>query len=280
MTPVTRTFTAALDRLVDDEVAERVDRLGIETDALGFDRWGTSPADLKRALSIARWLYRHYFRVQAEGLDNVPVGRCLLIGNHSGQLAYDGALVAAAMILDAEPPRFVRAMIERFFATAPFASILMQRMGQQIGVPQNCRRLLEDDEIVMVFPEGHRGGGKVFRDRYELFRFGTGFLRLALTTRSPIVPFGFVGGEEMCPSLSRMEPLARMIGAPYVPLSPTLVPLPLPAKCYLTLGEPLRFEGDGHEADGVVRPMVERVEAEVRRLIDHGLEKRRGVFFG
>jgi 1-acyl-sn-glycerol-3-phosphate acyltransferase len=152
-------------------------------------------------------------------------------------------------------------------------------MGQLIGLPSHARRLLTEEEAaVLVFPEGERGGGKVWKDRYRIMGFGQGFLRLALETKTPIVPIGFVGGEEMCPSLSRMEPLARLLGLPYIPLTPTILPLPLPVKVLINFGEPLRFEGTGNEEDDVIRPMVARVEHEVKALIDEGLELREGVF--
>lgn len=276
-----RAWEAALDRLVDDETNERIERLAPAVNEYGYDRWGASPAATKRAFSFVRFLYRNYFRVEVHGIENVPAGRVLLIGNHSAQLAYDGMLIAAAMILDAEPPRFVRAMIERFFAVPPFVNVLMARMGQLIGVPENAERLLTQEEAaVLVFPEGERGGGKVWKDRYKLMGFGQGFLRLAMQTQTPIVPFAFIGGEEMCPSFSRMKPLARLMGVPYAPLTPTLLPLPLPAKVHILFGEPMRFEGRGDEDDDVVLPGVRRVEARVKQLIDDGLALRKGVFLG
>lgn len=276
-----RAWEAALDRLVDDETSDRIERLAPNVNEYGYDRWGASPAATKRAFAFVRFLYRNYFRVEVHGIEHVPPGRVLLIGNHSAQLAYDGMLVAAAMILDAEPPRFLRAMIERFFAVPPFVNMLMTRMGQLIGLPENAERLLREEEAaVLVFPEGERGGGKVWKDRYKIMGFGQGFLRLAMKTQTPVVPFAFIGGEEMCPSFSRMKPVARLLGVPYAPLTPTLLPLPLPAKVHILFGEPMRFEGRGDEDDDVVLPEVRRVEERVKQLIDEGLALRTGVFFG
>jgi 1-acyl-sn-glycerol-3-phosphate acyltransferase len=276
-----RRWEALLDRFVDEEIAERVDRLDARVNEYGYDRWGASPAAAKRTLSFVRWLYHHYFRVETEGLSHMPEGRVLLIGNHSSQLAYDGMLVCAAFVLEAEPPRFVRAMIERFFANPPFVNVLMARTGQLIGVPENARRLLvEEEAALLVFPEGERGGGKVWRDRYKIMGFGQGFMRLALETKTPIVPFGFIGGEEICPSFSRMKPIARLMGVPYAPLTPTILPLPLPAKVQILFGEAMRFDGTGNEEDEVVVPMVHKVEQAVKQLVDRGLARRKGVFFG
>ncbi len=274
-----RRWEALLDRFVDDELSERVERAGLGVNEYGYDRWGASTAAARRALSLLKVLYQRYFRVETRGLEKVPEGRVLLISNHSAQLAYDGMLIAGAMLMEAEPPRFVRTMIERFFAEPPFVNLFMTRMGQLIGLPSHARRLLTEEEAaVLVFPEGERGGGKVWKDRYKIMGFGQGFLRLALETETPIVPIGFVGGEEMCPSLSRMEPLAKLFGVPYIPLTPTILPLPLPVKVLINFGEPIRFEGTGNEEDEVIRPMVERVEREVKALIDEGLELRQGVF--
>lgn len=268
------------DRLVDSELRQRADRMGLRVNAFGYDRWGARPEVALRVLALVRWLYRHYFRVEATGLERLPSGRVLLVGNHSSQLAYDGMLVAAALALEAEPPRFTRAMIERFFAHLPVASILMTRSGQLTGIPANAERLLREEQAtLLVFPEGARGGGKVWRDRYKLMGFGRGFMRLALATDTPIVPFGFIGGEEMCPSLSRLEPLAKLVGAPYLPLMPTAA-LPLPAKVSIHFGEPLRFSGRGDEDDERLGDCVGRVEGAVSGLIELGLRQRRSVFFG
>lgn len=276
-----RAWESVLDRLVDEETEERVERLAPAVNEYGYDRWGASPAAAKRMLTFVRLLYRSYFRVEVHGIDRAPKGRMLLIGNHSAQLAYDGMLVAASFVFDAEPPRFVRAMIERFFANPPFVNLLMARMGQLIGIQENAERLLlEEEAAVLVFPEGERGGGKVWRDRYKIMGFGQGFLRLAMKTKTPIVPFAFIGGEEMCPSFSRMKPVAKLLGVPYAPLTPLVLPLPLPAKVHILFGEPMLVEGHGDEDDDVIVPKVRAVEREVKRLIDEGLALRKGVFFG
>jgi 1-acyl-sn-glycerol-3-phosphate acyltransferase len=234
---------------------------------------------VKKSIGLYAWLYRHYFRVDAFDIGRVPPGRGLLIGNHSSQLAYDALLVATAMLLDAEPPRAVKTMIEKFFQRQPFINVMMTRSGQLTGLPENCVRLLEEDHLIMVFPEGARGGGKTVWERYELKRFGTGFMRLALRTRAPIIPFGFIGGEEACPSLYDVKPLARLLGVPYVPITPTLLPLPLPAKCAVYFGEPLYFEGSGDEEDSEIDHHVAVVRQHIAALIERGLADRKAVFF-
>lgn len=274
-----RMLTGSLDRLVDDELRARHARLDIETNAYGYDRWGASRDDQLRMLALGRWLHRHYFRVEASGLEHIPPGRVLLIGNHSGQLAYDGMLVATTLFFEAEPPRFVRAMIERFFVETPLVGAFMTRMGQLTGVQENAERLLtEEQAAVLVFPEGARGGGRVWADRYKIMGFSQGFLRLAMRTNTPVVPFAFIGGEEMCPSLSRNEPAARALGLPYLPTVPWGVPLPAPVKVRILFGAPMRFQGSGDEEDDVVSPEVRKVEHAVGELITRGLSERRGVF--
>jgi 1-acyl-sn-glycerol-3-phosphate acyltransferase len=262
------------------ELEERIARISVGLNDFGYDRWGFSPAHVQRSIHALAWLYRRYFRTEAFGIERVPPGRGLLIGNHSSQLAYDGMLVATAMLIEAEPPRAVRAMIEKFFQLQPFVNIFMSRTGQLTGLPQNCERLLEDDQLIMVFPEGARGGGKTVWERYQLKPFGQGFMRLAMKTRAPIIPFGFIGGEEICPSLVDLKPLARILGMPYLPLTPTLLPLPLPAKCSIYFGEPMTFEGTGREEDAEIQVKVEAVRDAVGALISEGLSRRKGIFFG
>lgn len=272
-------FLDWLDRQVPDAIAQRVDRATHGINAFGYDKWGFSPSVAKRSLLVSEFLYRRYFRVKTHGIERVPQGRGLLIGNHSAQLAYDGMMIATAMLLEAEPPRAVRAMIEKFFQLQPLINVLLARNGQLTGLPENCERLLREDELILVFPEGAKGGGKVWKDRYKLFDFGTGFMRLALKTRAPITPFAFIGGEEACAALVDIKPLARLFGFPYFPLTPTIVPLPLPARCSIYFGEPLYFEGTGDEEDAEILAKVSVVKEQVAALIKRGLSERKGVFF-
>ena len=274
-----RVLGNALDSLIDDEIRQRHARLDFSTNAYGYDRWGASRVDQLRTLAVMRYFHRTYFRVETSGIENVPQGRVILVGNHSGQLAYDGMLVGSALFFDAEPPRMARAMIERFFIQTPMVGRFMTRMGQLTGIQKNAERLLQEEEAaLLVFPEGARGGGRVWKDRYKVMGFSQGFLRLAKRTSAPVVPFAFIGGEEMCPSLSRAEPLAKLMGAPYVPIVPWGLPLPAPVKVHIHFGAPMRFSGTGDEEDDVVLPEVRQVEHAVAELIARGLEEREGIF--
>lgn len=163
----------------------------------GYDEFGLSRESFRSAAKIARWLYRNYFRASAFGIENIPPsGRVIFVSNHSGQLPFDGLVIASAAFLEPPQPRLVRSMVEYFVPTVPFASYLLSRWGQITGTPENCRRLLSSDEAVLVFPEGARGISKPFSKRYQLADFGTGFMRLALEMQAPIVPVAVIGAEE------------------------------------------------------------------------------------
>jgi 1-acyl-sn-glycerol-3-phosphate acyltransferase len=256
-----------------------------DLNSAGYDDWGFNPEVALAALALTRPLYDKYFRVEATGIDNVPTGRVLLIANHSGQIPLDGALIGTAMALHADPPRIVRGMVERWFPSLPWISTLFYRAGQTVGDPANCRRLLEQDQAVMVFPEGVRGSGKTIWKRYQLQRFGTGFVRLALETKTPIVPIAVVGAEETYPSVYNIETLAKLLGAPYAPITPffpllgPLGLLPVPCKVRLYFGEPLYFEGDADAADPEIQEKVNVVMKNIEVQIARGLKERGVKYF-
>jgi 1-acyl-sn-glycerol-3-phosphate acyltransferase len=175
-------------------------------------------------------------------------------------------------------------MGEFWIPRLPFVNVIASRFGQMVGTPENCVRLLEAEECVMVFPEGVRGMNKTFRERYRLQRFGTGFMRIALQTGAPIVPVGIVGSEEQQPGLLNLERLGRVLGMPAFPVTPTfpwLGPLglwPLPVRYRFHFGEPLRFDGDSNEDDASVEQRVEVVRGAVDALLRRGLRERTGIF--
>ena len=173
----------ALDRLRSkrDDIAARSRALVLRQNEYGYDPFGMSRDHVRTAARVLRFLYRYYFRASSHGIENIPTsGRVLFIANHSGQLPFDGMVIAAAAFLEPGQPRLVRSMIEHFVPTVPFASYFLSRWGQVTGTPENCRRLLADDEAILVFPEGARGISKPFSKRYQLADFGLGFMRLAL----------------------------------------------------------------------------------------------------
>jgi 1-acyl-sn-glycerol-3-phosphate acyltransferase len=268
--------------LIDPRILERIDALPRHNlNEFGVDPFGYDPEAVKLIAPLMMFLKERWFRVEAHGLENLPGdGRFLLIGNHSGQLPFDAAMVGTTVLADAPKPRLVRSMVERWSAELPFVSSLFVRTGQVVGDPTTCARLLESEEAVMVFPEGQRGINKLFAQRYQLSSFGHGFMRLALETKSPIVPVALIGAEEQAPAVADIRPLARLLGFPAMPIIfPQLVPLPLPVKYRIWFGEPLEFKGSADEDDDVVAGHVKKVKHTIQRMIASGLERRRSVFF-
>lgn len=267
---------------VDKRMLERIDALPRHNlGELGVDPFGYDPEMVKMIAPVMMWLKEHWFRVESHGLENIPGdGRFLLIGNHSGQLPFDGAMIGTTVLSDAPRPRLIRSMVERWSAELPFFSSLFVRAGQVVGDPTVCARLLEAEEGVMVFPEGQKGINKLFPQRYQLSSFGHGFMRLAMETRAPIIPVALIGAEEQAPAIADIKPLARLLGFPAVPLIfPHLLPLPLPVKYRIWFGEPMEFKGSADEDDDVVAGHVKKVKHTIQRMIAHGLERRTGLFF-
>lgn len=258
-----------------DEVGERVERLELGFNPLGVDRFGVSKSHLKVFLTALGSLYRYYFRVKAYGIENVPGrGRAMLIGNHSGGVAFDGGMVIASMLLEMDPPRLAHAMVEKFLNATPIASQWTARTGQFVGLPENAIQLLEDERLLMVFPEGARGTAKLYKERFSLVDFGTGFMRLALQTKTPIVPFGFIGGGDALPTFHNSRTIGKLVGAPYVPFTPWLLPVPIPAQLSVHYGKPMVFEGTGNEEDSVIFGYVEQVKEAVRAQMEAGRSQR------
>ncbi|MBH24047.1 MAG: acyltransferase [Myxococcales bacterium] len=262
-------------QIVDGRVAEQLARLDVPFNRYGYDAYGTSRAYISRWATIAYWFYENYFRVTTHRVHLIPdAGRGMLIGNHSGAIAIDGSMVLTSLIMEHDPPRMAHGMVEKFAYKQPFLSNMFNRLGQLTGVPGNAERILNDERLLLVFPEGARGTGKLYKDRYRMERFGTGFMRLALSTGTPIIPFAFIGGEEAIPQVMHINWLAKVLGTPYIPVTPYLAPLPLPVKCDIYYGEPMHFEGDGTEADEVILSYVDLVKRRVAELMREGLEAR------
>lgn len=253
----------------DEAVRDLVDRLELPFNSLGIDPYGISKKHLRVFFNALGFLYRRYFRVTAVGVENVPKrGRAMLVGNHSGGYALDGAMVITSMLLEMEPPRLAQGMAEKFINMLPVGSQWSSRCGQLTGLPEHAERLLMDDRLLMVFPEGARGTAKLYKERHSLVDFGTGFMRLALKTKSPIVPLGFVGGGEAVPTIMNSTTLGKLMGVPYVPITPYGVAAPLPAKLVVHYGKPLMFHGSGDEEDSVIIGYVDEVKARIAELIE------------
>jgi 1-acyl-sn-glycerol-3-phosphate acyltransferase len=258
-----------------DDVRQRIERLEIPFNRHGFDPYGISKKDLGRFLSLQALAYRRYFDVSVHGKEHVPArGRAMLVGNHSGGVALDAAMIVGAMLLELEPPRLAQGMAEKFLNLLPFASQWSSRCGQFTGLPEHAVRLLEDERLLMVFPEGARGTAKLYPARHTLVDFGSGFMRLALQTKTPIVPFAFLGGGDAIPTVFNAYTLGKLFGAPYIPITPYLLPVPRPLMLDIHIGEPMHFEGNGTEDDEAIASNVEKVKERILALIDEGCRQR------
>jgi 1-acyl-sn-glycerol-3-phosphate acyltransferase len=253
----------------DESIAARIERLEIPFNSSGIDPYGVSKDHLRYVLRAAEPLYRKYFRARIHDIHHVPPrGRAMLIGNHSGGIAIDAAIVFSSCFFEMDPPRLAQSMVEKFINRLPFASVLASRTGQFTGLPEHARRLLEDDRLLLVFPEGARGTAKLYSERNSLVDFGTGFVRLALQTRTPIVPFAVLGGGEAFPTILNSELLGKLVGAPYVPVTAYLLPIPTPARMEVYYAPPMVFDGNGSEEDRVIQGYVEQVKAVIAGLIE------------
>ncbi|HZS13977.1 MAG TPA: lysophospholipid acyltransferase family protein [Candidatus Dormibacteraeota bacterium] len=264
----------------------RKHRRGVwDLDDFGFE---TDYADVWTPL--ARLAYRRYWRVDASGVRNVPRrGGALLVSNHAGVLPFDGAMIEVAILEDGRE-RHGRALIADWFFGMPILSWFLRRTGQTLGHPSDTHRLLTSGELVLVFPEGIKGTGKPWNERYRLRRFGRGgFVESAIRAGVPIVPISVVGSEEIYPMLANVPPLAKLTGFPYFPLTPTwpwlgvLGLIPLPSKWRIEFHPPIRTDELPPEAADDPS-VVMRVADEVRDVIQEGLVrnlmKRRGAFRG
>jgi 1-acyl-sn-glycerol-3-phosphate acyltransferase len=266
-----------LSLLVDEEVLERIGRMEIPFNACGVDLYGVSKEHLSKSFTLLGFFYRRYFSVKVFGMEKVPPrGRTMLVGNHSGGVAVDGAMVGASMFFDMEPPRLAQGMAEKFINRVPFFSQWSNRGGHLTGLPEHAERLLEADRLLLVFPEGARGTAKLYQERYSLVRFGTGFIRLALKTKTPIVPFAFIGGGDAVPTIANSYTLGKLFGAPYVPITPYLLTIPLPVSLEIHYGEPMMWSGSGTEDDEVIAGYVEQVRSRIAELIEVGRRHKAG----
>ncbi|NHC44189.1 lysophospholipid acyltransferase family protein [Motilibacter aurantiacus] len=255
-------------------------------DAFGFDR------ELTETVLAAplRPLVDHWFRVESRGLAHVPAdGGALVAANHSGTLPID-ALVTQAVLMDRHPAhRPLRLLAGDLVFTLPLIGEIARRSGATMARRENAERLLTSGELVGVFPEGYKGLGKPYAERYRLRRFGRGgFVRAALRTGTPIVPCAIVGAEEIYPMVADAAPLARLLGLPYFPVTPTfpwLGPLglvPLPSKWLIEFLPPLRTAGYGPGAAddrALVLELTARVRESIAQKLGQLLEER-GPAFG
>ena len=241
--------------------------------------------------TIVEFFYRYWFRAEVEGIDNIPAeGGALLVSNHAGALPPDAATIAKAIREEHPRPRPLYVTVEHFFKSYPGFSMLIPKIGCVAAHPANVHRLLFDEEqLVLVFPEGRKATEKLYKDRYRLRRFGRGgFVDAAMRARAPIVPVCVVGAEESAPVFAQMGLLKRLTGLLYFPITPTFPHFGLlgmlgylPAKFRLRFLEPIRFDEEGmHEDKAMVQTVAHEIRARIQENLWDMLRRRRSVWFG
>jgi 1-acyl-sn-glycerol-3-phosphate acyltransferase len=253
------------------------------------DEWGFDEGFADLVEPGFGFLYDRWWRVKVEGAHRVPAhGRALLAANHAGILPWDATMISVALMREHPLPRHPRFLVLNWAFDLPWISVFIRKVGGVVASPYNALRLLEQDELVAVFPEGVKGTGKPFADRYRLQRFGRGgFVEIALRAGAPIVPVAVVGSEEIYPKLADVPPLARLIGAPFFPVTPTfpwlgpLGAIPLPSKWRIEFCEPIETAGFGPDAAadrGLVLELTEQVRDTVQQALYANLVRRGPAF--
>jgi 1-acyl-sn-glycerol-3-phosphate acyltransferase len=246
---------------------------------MSYDRFGLSPAVLRRAFPFFYALHRLYFRVNSRGHEHLPErGSAIIASNHGGLLPFDGAMLIVDILLNSDPPRLARSIVDRFAGDLPWVGVFYARIGQVIGTRENFADLLADDQLVLVFPEGVAGIRKTIAQRNRLQTFHVGFVEEALRSGTPIVPTAVVGADDQAPILYDFSALAKRLGLPALPITPTfpllgpLGLLPYPVRYRIVYGEPLdfheRFGPEDADDARLVRYLARQVRHRVQQLVD------------
>lgn len=255
------------------------------------DEFGLDPEFENQVMPFFKFLHNRYWRVETYGVNHVPnQGRALIVSNHSGVVAADGAMIKVAVRQSHPTHRAVRFLVEDFVYHFPYLGMFMTRFGGVRACQENAERLLQNEQVVTVFPEGIKGVGKLYRHRYRLQRFGRGgVIRLAIKTRTPIIPTAVIGAEEIYPMIARSNFLARPLGLPFIPVTPTfpllgpLGLLPLPSKWSIHFGAPISYEQygpDAYEDRLLVSRLNEELRESIQEMIKDQLTKRVSVWIG
>lgn len=280
---------AFAQKLIPAEEFNRLMSFDVKDLGFGYDQFGMEKESAILAYAFLRYMYKFYFRTESKGHENIPpAGPVLLISNHSGTLPIDAAMTAVDVAMHMEKPRPLRCVVDHFAGFLPFINVWFYRAGQVIGHRRNFQDLLEAGELVGVWPEGTRGLGKPFSQRYNLVKFGVGFVEAAITYRVPIIPTALIGAEEQMPMMGNLKKVARFLGFPYMPITP-LFPwfgplglVPLPTKYHIQYGEPIRYylEYGPETVDDpeTIRMLADKVRITVQDMINKGLKERTSVF--
>jgi len=247
---------------------------------------GHDPTFLDRTAPLLEFLWSRYFRVRLLGVENVPAtGAAMLVGNHSGGIPYDGALLLHGIHRDHPSHRRGRPLVANFAFRQGWMANVISRIGGVRASRETALPLLARGELVAVFPEGLRGVGKLYRERYRMARFGRGgFVRLSSEAQVPLLPVAIVGAEEIHPVIGKITSLAEPLGLPYIPITPTfpwlgpLGLLPVPTKWTIQIGAPIPPPAPG-DGPGTVR-VAEAVRTAIDGMIADLLVQRRSILFG
>ncbi|MBI5525953.1 MAG: acyltransferase family protein [Deltaproteobacteria bacterium] len=284
-------LSAARDLLTLDYYGRRLGELSLKDRSGEVDEFGLDERYWAKIQPLYEFLFYKYWRVALKGLANVPVkGRAILVANHAGTFAFDGVMLRVAVQNEHTAKRDVRFLVEDFIYHLPFAGTFMNRIGGVRACQENAERLLERGTAIATFPEGIQGVGKLFHDRYKLQRFGRGGVtKLAIRTKSPIVPVAIIGNEEIYPLLGKITRFAEPFGVPYIPLTPTfpwLGPLglvPAPVKWAIHFGRPIdysKYPVDSADDTVLVNKLTENLRARIQQMVVELLGERRSLFRG
>jgi 1-acyl-sn-glycerol-3-phosphate acyltransferase len=265
--------------ILPEELIARARALDMDDVGHGYDRFGMSREGVAFAVAAVEVLYSHYFRVLSHGHENIPEdGPVVLACNHGGTLPLDGLMVCADVFRHGPLGRVPRTVVDHFAPLLPWVNLLFSRAGAVGGSRGNFHALLEDGQMILVYPEGVPGIAKPFSDRYKLQRFRAGHAEMAILHQAKIVPMCVVGAEEQWPTILKLN--LHLFGSPYIPIPVT--PIPLPVRYHLWYGEaidvPARFSPDQSRDPALVQELADEVQARVAELIAHGLAQRPGVF--
>ena len=260
---------------------ERFDTLHFQDAGHGYDAFGLHPNAIEFGAGLFDWIYNHYFRVASMGAEVIPKsGAAILAANHSGNIPIDAMMLWNDVIRQSNPPRFVRGIADHFVPALPFVGTLFARGGMVGGSSGNVRALLEQGELLMIFPEGVPGIIKPWSQKYQLQKFRVGHAQLAIQHGCPIIPVGIVGAEEQLPSFFASKRFGKLLGIEAVPIP--AVPIPLPVKYRIYYGDPIniadRFTPSQADDPKILAEVAKEVQSAVQKLIERGLAQRQGIF--
>lgn len=243
------------------------------------DPWGFNINTIEKALKILMPAYFNYFKVRTFGTENIQDKPYIFVSNHTGQVPIDASLISIAVAMEAQNPRILHGMVDRFVYKMPFLGDLYSQIGAILGDRANSIHLLDKGESILVFPEGVQGVSKNTIDFYKLQKFTNGFYRIALSKKVQIIPVTVIGAEEMFPLVFHTKFLSKSIGIPSIPLMSNYFPLPSPIDIYF--GKPIDVADLNPDApDKEIRPYIFKIENIIKQQLKNGLEHRRPFFDG